>query len=169
MKHQRITTTTTPPTRINRPTDPRDGRRTIWDDDLHGPVPNLPDGEAWVAIEDRPEAGTGYDPGTQRIKRSLTAEADGWQIVDLTAEEIRARTVPASVTRRQLLLVLASQDPPITREAIRGMLAGNELGLIEFDEAMSFERDHPLIGQLATALGMDEATVDQLFIAAKQL
>jgi hypothetical protein len=168
MKHQRITLS--PLASITRPTGPRDGKRTIWDTEEHGEtIGDLPDGEAYVPIDPQPVAGTDYDPDRQRIERELTKEKDGWRIIDLTAEEIRARTVPASVTRRQLLLVLASQDPPITREAIRGMLTGNELGLIEFDEAMSFERSHPLIGQLALALGMDEATVDQLFIAAKAL
>jgi hypothetical protein len=131
-----------------------------------GRTPPEPPGHAYIPDLPRPS----YDPDRQRLVRATpTVDGYGWRRSDLTAAEIRARTVPASVTRRQLLLVLASQDPPITRDAIRGMLAGNELGLIEFEEAMSFERAHPLIGQLATALGMDEATVDQLFIAAAQL
>jgi hypothetical protein len=131
-----------------------------------GRTPPEPPGHAYVPDLPPPT----YDPDRQRIERAApTVDGYGWKRIDLTAAEIRQRTVPASVTRRQLLLVLASQDPAITREAIRGMLAGNELGLIEFEEARDFERAHPLIGQLATALGMDEATVDQLFIAAAQL
>lgn len=156
---------TDPPERITRNPDPRRAMRLQWDETTDGPLPELPAPYRYVPIEDRPA----HNAVTQRVERELTSERDGWRVVDLTADEIRARTVPAEVTRRQLLLVLASQDPPITREAIRSMLAGNEAGLIEFEEAMTFRRDHPLIGQLAGTLGLDEAAVDSLFTAAAQL
>lgn len=76
-------------------------------------------------------------------------------------------TVPASVTRRQLLLVLNANG--VTRAAVRAMLAGNEAALIEFDEASEFRRDHPLVGQLGAALGKTEEQIDAMFIAASAL
>lgn len=44
-----------------------------------------------------------------------------------------------------------------------------ELALIEFDEAQTFRRDHPLIASLAAALGLDAPAVDTAFRAAAQL
>lgn len=159
MKHQLINNDLT---RVTRPIKGWLPQREV----AEGQEITAPPGHRYVPILDRPEAGTGYDPATQRIERHTTLEADGWRVIDLTPEEIRARSVPGSVTRRQLFLVLASLDPPITRDGIRAMLAGNELGLIEFEEAISFERNHPLIGQLAAALGLDDAAVDSLFTQA---
>lgn len=78
-----------------------------------------------------------------------------------------APTVPASVTRRQLLLVLNASG--VTRAAVRAMLAGNEAALIEFDEASEFRRDHPLVGQLGAALGKDAGQIDTMFINASAL
>ncbi len=75
--------------------------------------------------------------------------------------------VPASVTRRQLLLVLNTNG--VTRAAVRAMLAGNEAALIEFDEASEFRRDHPLVGQLGTALGMSAGQIDSMFVNAATL
>lgn len=49
------------------------------------------------------------------------------------------------------------------------MLEGNEPALIEFDEALSFAREHPLIGALAAQLGLSAAEVDDLFRAAALL
>jgi len=75
--------------------------------------------------------------------------------------------VPASVTRRQLLLVLNANG--VTRAAVRAMLAGNEAALIEFDEASEFRRDHPLVGQLGTALSMSAGQIDAMFVSAALL
>lgn len=75
--------------------------------------------------------------------------------------------VPASVTRRQLLLALYPLG--VTREAIRAQIGANEAALIDFDEALTFERTHPLVGQLASALGMNTEQVDAIFRAAAQL
>ncbi|MDF3058016.1 MAG: hypothetical protein K0R17_2231 [Rariglobus sp.] len=81
--------------------------------------------------------------------------------------------VPTVVTRRQLFLWLNTQGH--TRAALRSMLeaipdaTAREAALIEFDEARDFARTHPLINQLATALGFTSAQVDAGFTAAAAL
>jgi hypothetical protein len=159
MKHQRIFTT--PPRRFTRADlTPHDGIPTTWTGDN---PPSLPDGQAWAVVEDRPEPVDG-----KKLVRVLTAERDGWDLVDLTPEEIRAREVPATVTRRQLFLMVF-REKGISRGQIKSLLAGNEEALIELEEAQQFERNHPLIESLATALGLSSAEVDELFKAAAAL
>lgn len=80
---------------------------------------------------------------------------------------VEAPPVPAEVIRRQLLLALYGAG--ITREQIRGMLEGNEAALIEYDEALTFRRDHALIASLANAVGLSSAQVDDLFRSAAAL
>jgi len=81
--------------------------------------------------------------------------------------------VPFAVSRRQLFLALAAIG--VTRAAIRAMIeatpdaAAREAGLIEFDEAIHFERGHPLIAQLGAALGRSESQIDDLFRSAANL
>lgn len=77
--------------------------------------------------------------------------------------------VPAKVTRRQLFLALLAHDASLTRANLRASLAGNEAALIEFDEAIEFERSHPLVASLAASLGMSEADADNLFVIAATL
>lgn len=72
--------------------------------------------------------------------------------------------VPQEVTRRQLLLALYAAG--ITRGQIKQMLQGNEPALIEYEEALTFKRDHPLIVSMGAALGKTAEEIDQLFIAA---
>lgn len=75
--------------------------------------------------------------------------------------------VPPSVTRRQLLLVLNAQG--ITRAAIRAQIGDDEAALIEYDEATTFDRPHPLVASLAAAMGLTSAQVDDLFRTAATL
>lgn len=77
------------------------------------------------------------------------------------------QSVPASVTRRQLFLWLNSIG--ITRAALAAQLAGNEAALIELQEATEFRREHPLVAQLGTALGLTAPQIDAAFRAASAL
>lgn len=137
----------------------RDGIPSVWYDSSHA----LPAGEKWVPIEEKPVPGE-----NQRLEIELTTEKDGWKVIDLTPEEIRARDVPASVTRRQLFIALFSIHS-ITEAQIEAMLQGNDLGMIEFRHATAFERDHPLISSLGAALGLTEEQIDELFKTAASL
>jgi hypothetical protein len=102
--------------------------------------------------------------------------ASGTPRAEIAAAEIAAAiaappafpvAVPASVTRRQLFLWLNASG--VTRAQIRGLLAGDEAALIEFDEALEFRRDHPLVAQLGATFGLTAAQVDAGFRAAAAL
>ena len=110
---------------------------------------------------------------------------DGEAVVrDMTADELaelQARlqpevpgqpAVPASVTRRQarqaLLLAGLLDQVQVAIDAIpdpvqRGMLQ------IEWDDGQTFDRDRPTVLTIGAALGLDDAGLDQLFIAAAAL
>lgn len=127
----------------------------------------LPDGYAYVPDLPRPD----YDAETQRIERELTPTSYGWRIVDLSAEEqaaIQQAKIPQEVTRRQMLLALLQLPTPITRAEIRAMLATEE-ALVEYEEAQTFRRDHPLVNALAYAKGLTSSDLDNLFTAASTL
>ncbi|MBC7367557.1 MAG: hypothetical protein H7343_12250 [Undibacterium sp.] len=66
--------------------------------------------------------------------------------------------VPAAVTRRQLLQWLNAAPRGITRAALSAALAGNEVALIDLQEAAEFQRTHPLVATLAAQLGIDADT-----------
>lgn len=95
------------------------------------------------------------------------------RVIDIrTGEEVErpftpARIVPASVTRAQAKLALNAA----------GLLSGAEAAIanagaeaqIYWADASVFERDHPLIASIGGALGLSEAQIDDLFIAAGAL
>lgn len=71
-----------------------------------------------------------------------------------------------SVTPRQFRLSLLHSG--IDPDDITAMLANNKEGLIEWNYASSIKRDHPLVSQLAIALGLNSSEVDNIFENAKQ-
>ena len=109
----------------------------------------------------RPLAANERATETETLDLQARTFTYGWMI------ETVAPSVPWSVTRRQLFLWLLSTHG-VTRAQLRAMLT-TEAALIEFDEAQEFRREHPLVAQLAGALGMTAADVDAGFIAAAQL
>jgi hypothetical protein len=128
-----------------------------------------------------PRVTDGYPVGYPESVKPLTASAIPEHTVMTQAEVDTLKSthavaiaaynsrpwIPPSVTRRQLFLWLLGSKG-LTRAQIRSMIT-DESGLIEFDEAISFERNHPLVAQLATALNMTKEDVDAGFIAASQL
>lgn len=95
-----------------------------------------------------------------------------WSVVPLSAQELddaRRALVPAKVTRRQArqaLLIAGLLDD--VQPAINAIADPMQRGLaqIEWDDAQEFERHRPLLIQLATALGLDDEALDNLFIQA---
>jgi len=79
--------------------------------------------------------------------------------------------VPDSVTMRQARLALLGAGLlSQVGAAIASMPSPQkEAAQIEWEYAATVERGSPLIGQLAPALGMTEAEMDQLFIEASLL
>lgn len=85
-----------------------------------------------------------------------------------------AEPVPESVTKRQLFLVL-NAERGITRDMLAAMIEKNpndkerENGLIELQEASAYDRQHPLVIQLASALSLTPEDVDHIYRAASKL
>ena len=79
--------------------------------------------------------------------------------------------VPDSVTMRQARLALLGAGLLSQVDAAIAAMPSpqKEAAQIEWEYAATVERNSPLIGQLAPALGMTEAEMDQLFIEASLL
>ena len=142
------------------------------------PSPFAPHPERYTAVPVQPEPE--YDPATHHAELQPPEQVDGewvqqWVVTAYTPEELEAQRqalVPASVTRRQarqaLLLagLLDNVQPAIDAipdATTRGMAQ------IEWDDSQMFERHRPLLIQLGTALGLDDAALDNLFIEAAAL
>lgn len=119
----------------------------------------------------RPVITPAYDAATQRLgSLYLDEENDAvtYEVIDKSPEEIEAENrvaVPFSIAPAQGRIALAR----------RGLLAAIQNAIptdvenptrIYWEYAISWERSHPLINQLAAALGLTEAQVDEIFIEA---
>jgi hypothetical protein len=106
---------------------------------------------------------------------------DGWEFVAFESfnalreskwnpvEYVKPVTV---VTRRQLLLWLHSRK--ISKVQIKQALASlpadaREVAEIEFDDATTFDRSHPLVSQLGAVFGLSAADIDAGFVIASNL
>ncbi|MBK5571663.1 hypothetical protein AB4Z34_31680 [Ensifer sp. 2YAB10] len=133
----------------------------------------------WQAIDDVPtEILTGYPYGTIEVPLRPSAEhryVDGaWVHVPQpvpTPEELRER-MPV-LTARQLRLGLVAEGRFLVQvdAAINVMPEGaeKEAVKIEWEYATSFRRKHPLIATIGTALGLSDAQIDNLWLAAADL
>lgn len=117
-----------------------------------------------------------YDSSTQKLVQ-VPPYIDGAivvtvAVVDLDEAEIRAQTVPASVTMASARIILLRAG--ITDAAVRAQIAAiedvltREEALIQWDYEQRVRRDSPLVAMLAAALGLTEGQVDDMFIAAGQ-
>lgn len=117
-----------------------------------------------------------HDAATQAVEETAPVQIDGvwtqqWTVRDLTPEELKAR-VPTVVTMRHARLALlqagllsqveaaiAAIEDPVQRQAVQ----------IEWEYAAEINREHPWVQGLATALGLNETQLDDLFVAASRL
>ena len=112
-----------------------------------------------------------------RICRS--ADKETWQIefAEEASEEQRetaagivegfdldAPPVPASVSPRQARLAIESAG--LTAQVEAAVESAGTAARIAWDYALEVRRDDPLLVQLATALGLSDGDLDQLFVAA---
>ena len=77
--------------------------------------------------------------------------------------------IPATVTRFQALAVLAAGG---YLDAVRTYIATldqNNVQRLAWENATDWERSSPTLNALATMLGLTDAQVDELFIAAAQV
>jgi hypothetical protein len=90
----------------------------------------------------------------------------GWQQIENPPVDPDS-LVPEAITPRQMRLALLARG--ISPAMIEGMLAGNEAAMIEWEYSLEIRRDHPLVKSMAAALGMEDADVKDIFIAAAQI
>ena len=123
------------------------------------------------------EAVPEFDPAVQRLAANNRAEGEsyiyGWQLLDLTPEEIAAR-LPSIVTNWQFKQALIAAMG-ILPDDIAGMLSAipdpidRAKALVDWSNAETVRRDHPLIPVIASQLGKTDAEIDQLFAYAATL
>lgn len=99
-----------------------------------------------------------------------TITHDGWRWFETDEEAYRWFAAdPLKVHRRQLFLALLQREVPITRRDILLQLEGNEPALVEFEEAIYFERNHQLVNSLAAIFNLSKEEVDNIFAVAATL
>ena len=148
--------------------------QTMWPR-MIGPELALSYGVHPVADATPPE----FDPLTQALTELPPSLVDGvwtrrWEVRVLTQEEIDAAyqaTVPQSVTMRQARLALLGAG---VLSAVDAAIAAMDepakaAALIAWEYSTEVQRSFGLVSQLAPALGLTDAQVDALFIAAAQL
>ncbi len=106
------------------------------------------------------------------LDKQITRDATPAEEAAIEASRLLPPPVPQSVTRRQarqaLLLhgLLFNVDP-----LIAAIPDATQRGLaqIEWEDSQDFERHRPLLVLIGTALGLDSAGLDALFIQAAAL
>lgn len=158
MIYQRITLN--PLARVTRPHGPHDGVPVRWSAPDAMDLPPLPSGEAWVVVEDRPA----IDHDRQRLVRVLTTDRDGWDVVDLSPEELADRHNPQPVTK---LTIKRRLDALGKWEVFKAILAqAPEAVQDEWTLAQEIRADDPMFTAnrdgFRTALGLTEDQFQKL-------
>lgn len=114
-----------------------------------------------------------YDEETHTVEEGEPELVDGewtqvWNVRELTADELKSR-VPASITKRQgrQELIEAGLFGAI-ESAINAIPDATQKALMLswWNDSQEYERNHPELVQMATAIGLSEAQLDALFISA---
>lgn len=104
----------------------------------------------------------------QSIKREMTAE----EIAHMQEIENQPTQVPHSVTPRQFRMSLVQKGIELsTVTAIIDSLPEPEqtLARINWEYATSFDRDNEMLNQMAPALNLSPADLDEIFINGQNL
>ena len=121
-----------------------------------------------------------FDPMTQSCVRDGCEKVKGkwqykWRVDALSPEQVAANaeaariaSIPRSLTRRQFKLALIRSG---LFETVENMVAAaSDLELrVTYQEAQDFERNHPMILQMAESLGVTDSEIDALFILGGSL
>jgi len=78
-------------------------------------------------------------------------------------------SIPASVTRFQALAVLAAGGYLDTVRTYIATLDQNNVQRLAWENAADWERSSPTLNALAAMLGLSDAQVDELFVAAAKV
>lgn len=116
-----------------------------------------------------------YDPETQTVEEGQPVLVEGiwtqvWNVRELTSEELKSR-VPASITKRQARqeLIQAGLIGAI-ESAINAIPDATQKALMLswWNDSQEYERNHPELAQMATAIGLTEAQIDAMFVNASK-
>lgn len=97
------------------------------------------------------------DEATEEQRGAAAAAIDGF--------DLEAPPVPASVTPRQARLAIEAAG--LTSQVEAAVDAAGAAARIAWDYALEIRRDDPLLVQLAQAVGLSSAALDQLFVEAE--
>ena len=110
-----------------------------------------------------------------RVASSHCMDGDPQEILDaqanyeaaeaaIAAEQLAAKR--ATVTRLQALLALEAGGYLTTVDAYMATLARGNSSRLAWENAQVFERSSPVVAAMGAMLGLDDAAIDALFIAA---
>jgi hypothetical protein len=150
---------------------------TYWKDNITTNNPVIPNviapshetilANGWYVYVDNHPA---YDPETQKIERIDVVEGvQQYLIVDLTPEEIRANTVPQTITQGQGKLRLLYMGLLGTVEAMISQAGQEEQ--IYWEYWIEWRRDSAIINRLAPMIWETDtdAQLDDFFIEASKI
>ena len=121
----------------------------------------------WYVYIDTPPA---YDQSTQKlIKTEVIDGVQGYEVVELTPEEIREMTVPKLISQLQGKLQLDLMELYLTVEQM--IAQSGSQAKIYWNTAANWERDSPILNNLAPIIWPEDtdAKLDQFFIEASKL
>ena len=115
--------------------------------------------------------GNYYKVGTNETHSPESREFQEWLAAGNTPEPYVAPPppIPATVTRFQALAVLAAGGYLPTIRTYIATLDQNNVQRLAWENATDWERSSPTLNALATMLGLTDAQVDDLFVAASQV
>lgn len=102
-------------------------------------------------------------PKNLEDNQSAIFDGSDWKVVTSTPE---AEPIPDFVTMRQAQLQLVEMG---IFEQVEGLLEGNLKAQIEWRTATIVERTNPIVVQIASELGLSEAEVDGMMLAASKI
>ena len=100
-----------------------------------------------------------YGPGEKPERGEIEAIIIVPKLPPLTARQLRLGLIAAGISLSSVEAAIAGiEDAP-----------DREIAKVEWEYASQFERDHPLIGQVGTALGLTDEQIDAAWLPAGDL
>jgi hypothetical protein len=116
----------------------------------------------WAAAVGRVAASAGMGVDPQEI---LDAQAN-YEAAEAALAAEQLATKRATVTRLQALLALEAGGYLATVDVYMATLARGNSSRLAWENAQMFERSSPVVAAMGAMLGLDDAAIDALFIAA---
>jgi hypothetical protein len=123
--------------------------------------------DGWYVYIDTPPS---YDQSTQKlIKTEVIDGVQGYEVVELTPEEIREMTVPKLISQLQGKLQLDLMELYLTVEQM--IAQSGSQAKIYWNTAANWDRDSPILNNLAPIIWPEDTDekLDQFFIDASKL